>query len=443
MTNIILGLSRYVLVFLLSLFTLHCFIGFGPGREEERKSIYILQAVYLILLHTLAFLCMYYRTSDPDALFFCALQNVALIGFMVIIRILYPKAGRLLVNNMLLFLSVGLIMIFRLSRSDHFRQFIITALSLVLILPVPYIIKKAGRLKDISYGLGISGLLLLSVVLVIGRVTRGSRLSVSVAGVFFQPSEFVKILFIFCLSGIYSSDEFFSDSKKDKETSLIKTGIALLFAVAHVLILVLSKDLGGALIFFTVYWCITYAALKKTWIPAAFAGTGALSFIVGYKLFPHVRNRVLSWRDPFTYIENQGYQITQSLFAIGTGSWFGMGLFEGSPDKIPIVARDFIFSAVSEELGSFFSILLIMVIVCTFLLFINTAMDCDDQYFRLVSTGIAACYGFQTFLNIGGVIRFIPLTGVTLPLVSYGGSSLLSTVIMFGIILGIMGIEYE
>ena len=120
-----------------------------------------------------------------------------------------------------------------------------------------------------------------------------------------------------------------------------------------------------------------------------------------------------------------------------------MGLFEGSPDKIPIVARDFIFSAVSEELGSFFSVLLVMIIVSTFLIFINTAIDCDDPFLRLTATGIAACYGFQAFLNIGGVIRFIPLTGVTLPLVSYGGSSLLSTMIMFGIILGIMEIEYE
>ena len=115
-----------------------------------------------------------------------------------------------------------------------------------------------------------------------------------------------------------------------------------------------------------------------------------------------------------------------------------MGLNDGSPDKIPIVTRDFIFSAISEELGSIFAICLILVCISNFLMFMNTAMTAEDPYFRLIALGISVSYAFQVFLNLGGVTKFIPLTGVTLPLVSYGGSSLLSTVVMFSIIQGII-----
>ncbi len=435
----------------MAFYTIHCFLGVGAGREDERGGVFIFQTLFLLILHTLGFAVLHFRMDDPDALFYCALQNVMILGFIVLMRILYPYCSRLLMNNMLLFLSTGLLMLYRLNRGDHLRQLIIAVVSLILILPIPALVKNSKaveRLKSVSSGLGVSGVMILSAVLVLGRVTRGSRLSVSIGGVAFQPSEIVKNLFILCLSGIYSLDCFSGDDLSEDSLSgeegekgrsrLIYTAAAALLAAAHMLILVLSKDLGGALIFFMIYASLTFIALKKPWLPAVFAGAGFLSCIAGYKLFSHVRKRFLAWRDPFTYIDDQGYQITQSLFAIGTGSWFGMGLYEGSPDKIPIVGRDFIFAAISEELGCIFSLCLILVIISTFLILINTAILCKDKYLSLVASGISVCYAFQTFLNIGGVTRFIPLTGVTLPLVSYGGSSLLSTLIMFALIQGII-----
>lgn len=149
-----------------------------------------------------------------------------------------------------------------------------------------------------------------------------------------------------------------------------------------------------------------------------------------------MRTRVLAWSNPWDVIEKEGYQITQSLFAIGTGGWFGMGLFQGSPDKIPVVDQDFIFSAISEELGGIFALCLILICVSCFLMFINIAMQIKDDFYKLVALGLGTVYGFQVFLTIGGVTKFIPSTGVTLPLVSYGGSSMLSTLIMFAIIQG-------
>ena len=129
-----------------------------------------------------------------------------------------------------------------------------------------------------------------------------------------------------------------------------------------------------------------------------------------------------------------GYQVAQSLFAIGTGSWFGMGLYQGLPDSIPVAEEDFIFSAISEEMGLIFALCLVLVCVSCYVMFLNIAMAIHNQFYKLIALGLGTCYIFQVFLTIGGVTKFIPSTGVTLPLISYGGSSMLSTMIMFGII---------
>ena len=132
-----------------------------------------------------------------------------------------------------------------------------------------------------------------------------------------------------------------------------------------------------------------------------------------------------------------GYQLAKSLFAIGTGSWFGMGLTMGMPENIPVADEDFVFSAICEEMGIIFGICIIFVCVSCYIMFLNIAMQLTESFYKLVALGLGSCYIFQTFLNIGGVVKFIPSTGVTLPLISYGGSSILSTMIMFAIIQGL------
>ena len=162
-----------------------------------------------------------------------------------------------------------------------------------------------------------------------------------------------------------------------------------------------------------------------------------LAAIVGYHLFSHIQVRVEAWQDPFAAYSGGGYQLAQSLFAIGTGSWFGTGLFQGQPDMIPVAETDFIFSAITEEMGVIYALCLILICVSCYVMFLNIAMELRDPFYKLIALGLGTCYIFQVFLQIGGVTKFIPSTGVTLPLVSYGGSSLLSTMIMFGIIQGL------
>ena len=150
-----------------------------------------------------------------------------------------------------------------------------------------------------------------------------------------------------------------------------------------------------------------------------------------------MRVRVTAFLDPMGNITDAGYQIAQSLFAIGTGGWLGMGIGQGAPDTIPVVAADFIFAAICEELGVVFGMCLILLCLSCFIMFMNISMKFDDPFFKLVALGLSVAYIFQVFLTIGGVIKFIPLTGVTLPLVSYGGTSVAVTCCVFAVIQGL------
>ena len=222
-----------------------------------------------------------------------------------------------------------------------------------------------------------------------------------------------------------------------KSISFKTIAISAVMAGIHVIILVLSKDLGSALIFFMIYVFMVYVGTRKVrYIFIGFTGLTAAS-VVAYKLFYHVQERVTAWRDPWSDINDTGYQITQSLFALGNGGLTGTGLYQGRPKDIPVVDQDFIFSAVGEEFGLIFASLLILVCLSCFIAFLNTAMQQMSLFNKLVCVGLGIQYAVQIIVTIGGAIKMIPSTGVTLPLISYGGSSILSTLIVFAIIQGL------
>lgn len=167
------------------------------------------------------------------------------------------------------------------------------------------------------------------------------------------------------------------------------------------------------------------------------AAGGSAAAVVAYRLFSHVQVRVQAWRDPFSCIDDAGFQITQSLFGISSGGWFGLGLFRGNPTSIPLVEADFVFSAVAEELGILFSMCMILICISSFIMCMNIALKLQDRFYRLIAFGLGVTYIFQVFLTVGGGTKFIPMTGVTLPFISYGGSSVLTTLIMFFIVEGL------
>ena len=323
-------------------------------------------------------------------------------------------------------LGTGLCIISRISFNQAVRQYIIVLLSLAVALFIPWLLSRIHFLKKLTWVYASVGILMLGMVLVYSEVTYGAEISFTIGGLTFQPSEFVKIIFIFFLAGLLWENVTFP-----------RVALSAVIAGAHVIILVLSKDLGSALIFFVGYVFVVFAATRNYLYLLAGIMGGSGAAWGAYQLFAHVRDRVITWRDPWTYIDKEGYSVTQSLFAIGGGSWFGMGLLRGNPTAIPFVEKDFIFSSLCEELGTVFGICIILISVVCFLEMMRMAALIKDKFYQLIVYGIGVMYIFQIFLTIGGGIKLIPLTGVTLPFISYGGSSVMTTMIMFFLIQGI------
>ncbi len=426
MANIIVGCAKYMMIFLIAIYAFQCFTVFAYEEEKAKRRVFRNQNTVMFLIHFMAFVGMYFKTDENKILIFYFAQALMLAAILWLYKKCYPKISRLIVNNMCMLLAIGFIMITRLSYQKAVKQSVIVAGAVAVSLVVPVVIRKAKRLAAFRSLYAIIGLVALGAVVIVGQVSGGAKLGFEIAGFGIQPSEFVKILFVFFVAAsLYRTTQF-------KEVVL-----TTIVAAFHVLILVISKDLGAALIIFVVYLVMLYVATKQPLYAAAGGVAGGLAAVVAYHLFGHVRVRVQVWLDPFAVYENGGYQVAQSLFAIGTGSWFGTGLFQGKADAIPVSDEDFIFAAIAEEMGLIFALCLVLICVSCYIMFLNIAMQLRNRFYKLVALGLGTCYIFQAFLNIGGVTKFIPLTGVTLPLVSYGGSSVLSTLLMFAIIQGL------
>ena len=425
MTNLIVELSKFAFAIFIAMYTFLCFSVLKKKNQDEINYGWKLQNLLTFFLHLLAYVVIYLQTEEIRVLVFYLCQVFLIQAVLVFMHVLYPKINRLVLNNMCFLLVIGFIVLTRLSYDKAVRQFQITAAALIFAMIIPVLIRKCAFLQKIPWLYGIAGLLLLVVVAVAGETTSGAKLSLTLGTFTFQPSEFVKISFVFFVAARLA--------KSVEWKELVKT---TLLAALHVIVLVFSRDLGGALLFFVAYLVMLYVATRKPLYFLGGLGAGCLAAGIAYRLFAHVRVRVLAWSDPFSYIDKEGYQITQSLFAIGTGSWFGMGLYQGMPNKIPVVEQDFVFSAIAEEFGGIFAICLILICVSCFVMFVNIAMQIKNEFCKYTALGLGTLYGFQVFLTIGGAVKFIPSTGVTLPLVSYGGSSLIATIVMFAIIQG-------
>ena len=414
------------MILLIAIYTYYNFRFFGIRDEWGKRRLCRLQNVVMVLIHTLAYLIIYLRTEDEKTLMFFGAQLLFFFLYMGLYRLFYRNLSRLLLNNACMLLSTSFIILTRISMDRAVRQFAIVAVAAAVTMIIPFIMDRAWQLSKIPWVYGSIGLALLLVVCVMGNTAFGAQLSINIGGFSFQPSEFVKISFVFFVATMfYRSVDF--------KTIAVTTAVA----AAHVLVLVMSKDLGSALIFFVTYLLMLFVATGSWLYLGLGAGSGAAAAVIAYNLFSHVRTRVEAWLDPWSDISGKGYQISQSLFAIGTGGWFGMGLYQGMPSKIPVVEKDFVFSAISEEMGGIYAICLILICLGCFMQFMMIAAKMQAVFYKLIAFGLGTTYIVQVFLTIGGVTKFIPSTGVTLPFVSYGGSSILSTFIVFNVVQGL------
>ncbi len=432
MAHVISDLSKYVIVFFMAVYTLLCFFGTHTAEDEDRDWIYGIQIACMFMVHFLGFAAICLETSDISYIIFYGFQQILLFATIALYRVIYPEVNKLIINNICMLLTVGFVILTRISYEKSIKQFFIVTASLIVGLFIPYLVKKLKFLKHLTWIYGSVGILLLTIVAVLGAVTHGAKLSYSFGGYSFQPSEIVKILFVFFVAGMLKQSK-----------SFLQVVITTVIAALHVLILVFSTDLGSALIFFVTYLVMLYIATRKFYYLLAGLGAGGIAACIAYHLFSHIQVRVVAWQDPWSHINDEGYQITQSLFAIGTGGWYGMGLYQGNPTAIPYVEQDFVFSAIAEEFGVIFAICLILICVSCFVAIMTIAMRIKEEFYRYIAVGIGMIYMMQVFLTVGGGTRFIPLTGVTLPLVSYGGSSVLATIVMFCIVLGLYGVKEQ
>ncbi len=416
--------ARYLMLFFMGMYTYLNFRYFGVD-EEEQADICGRQVRYMFVLHLLAYTVLLVHTQDGAVALFYGAQVVFFVCYIFLSRLFYRYVSRILLNNMCMLLCVGFIMLTRLDFEKAVRQFVIVVMAAAVTWIIPLIIDKVLLLERIPWIYGIAGVVLLAAVCLAGNTSFGAQLSLTIHGISLQPSEFVKILFVFFVATMFN-----------RSVSRRQVALTTVMAALHVLILVLSRDLGSALIFFVTYLAMLYVATSDWKLCGVGLLSGCGAAVLAYRLFAHVRQRVFAWRNPWADIDDTGYQITQSLFAIGTGSWF-LGLYEGMPKKIPVVEKDFIFAAVSEEMGALFALCLILICLGCFLQFVMIAGQMLVMFYKLIAFGLGVMYLVQVFLTVGGVTKFIPSTGVTLPLVSYGGSSLFSTFILFQVIQGL------
>ena len=426
MINVIIHVSKYILAILAASYAMKCFTVFSDRHAYDRGGVYLMQNFLMFLIHFICYAIIYLMTDDIKMLYFYGAQFVLFLVTLIIFGTVYKSASRLIVNNMCYLLMVGFVILTRLDFDMAVRQFVIAVAAICISLIIPAFMLRVRMMDQWGPYLGAAGFVLIASVFVFGKSMYGATNWISIGGFSLQPSELAKVVFVFFVAAMLARD-----------TSFKQIVITTVVSAAYVLVLVIEKDLGAAVIFFVTYLVMLFVATKQFRYSflGLLAGSGAA--VLAYHLFSHVRTRVIAWKDPWGNYNDAGYQIAQSLFAIGTGGWFGLGLFQGKPETIPVVVSDFVFSAISEELGAIFAIALILVYLSCFMMFINISLQLVKPFYKLVAMGLSTAYGIQLFLCIGGVIKFIPHTGVTMPLISYGGSSILSTIIIFAVIQGL------
>ena len=429
----VIELSKYLIAFMMLLYT---GLALVCNFSKNKKAVSIccsFQSGVLLVLMFLCFLDMTFVSGKEEYLYLFAFITLFLFFMITIVSIIYDRSDRVLLNNMCLLSGLGLCIVSRLSFHKGFRQYIITLISFAICLVIPFVIERFRFFRKLLWIYAGVGIVALLIVLTSTKVN-GAHITYTIKGFTFQPSEIVKILFLFFIAALLYK-------YNDLKWIIVSAVVSGIF----VMILVLSRDLGSALIFFVVYFMILIMSTHNYWYLLTGLVGGGIACVVAYNIFDHVKVRVVAFLDPLTYIDDKAYQITQSLFAISSVGWFGNGLMQGRPWDIPYVDQDLVFSAICEEFGLLFAICLLIICLCCFYRMMYMAGVIGDKFYQIVVYGIGVMYIFQVFLTVGGGTKFIPLTGVTLPLISYGGSSVLSTYIMFFIVQGvyIKSLKYE
>jgi cell division protein FtsW (lipid II flippase) len=431
-----------------------------PSYAPPRRGAELLLTTFAVLIAVLAYAAVGIAVDDripSGTLGYGVGLGVLFLIAHLAVRRLAPHADPLILPCVALLNGLGLVMIRRLDfaavetamqrgrdvpSAEAPRQLVWTAVGVLAFLAVLAVVRDHTRLQRYTYTAAAAGLvlLLLPALPVLGRTINGARLWIRVGPFTLQPSELAKLLLILFFAGylVAKRDVLSLASRRVLGLDLPRArdlGPVLIAWGASLAVLIRGKDLGSSLLFFAIFVVMLYIATERTsWLLIGlglFVG-GAL---VAYQLFAHVQRRVDTWLDPFADPDRAGFQLVQSLFGFGTGGLTGTGLGEGRPGTVPFASTDFIMAAIGEEMG----LVGVMAVLLLFGLIVQrglrAALSCRDSFGKLLAAGLSFSLALQVFVIVGGVTGLIPLTGVTLPWLSYGGSSIVANWALVAILL--------
>ncbi len=400
-----------------------------------RKVSYKFPAYLLILMNIFGFALL---SAANDWQLNVAYVGIGFLGLFLLIYsvlVICNMGDKFLVLIAFMLMTIGVIMICRLDMVLGARQILwIGAGGIVFFLTycIFYNIRFWNRLW-IVYAVG--GVALFLLTLIFGKTVNGSKNWIDVGPIAFQPAEITKILYIMFLACKYSGS---FNKPFLKISPMFMTGAV---TYLDILFLVLQRDWGTILVIFLIYIFMIYVYEEDKrflWLNVISA---AIVAVLGYFFLYHIQVRVSVWLNPWNDVPNKGYQIAQSLFAIASGGYFGRGIGNGAPDYIPEVHTDFIFSAICEEMGVFGGAAIIILYFLFAYRCFKITLNTQNLYNKAVGLGLTLMFSIQTFIIIGGVIKFIPLTGITLPFISYGGTSIVVSFASLGIMQAISALE--
>ena len=411
------------------------------SRRSTELGLVIMAGVITAAAYVLASLGKNSTIPPIIVPFFIALLGLLLIAHLAT-RLLARGADATLLPLAAMLHGIGYVMITRLSDRLAGLQTVWSFIAIGSYIATLVVVQRAPDLARLKWTFFVLGAVLLLSPLVpgVGRVVGGARIWVRVGPINFQPGEFAKILLALFFAGyLYERRELIAASTwhigplhLPEPRYLLPVLAAWGFAVV---VLVGEQDLGTSLLFFTLFVVMMWVATERPlFLVVGFVLFGAAAY-GSFRMFHHVQDRVHIWLDPWSQYTGKGYQIVQGIFAVGDGGLGGAGLGQGHPNLIPAVQTDFIFAGIAEELGLFGATAVLMSFMLIVGAGLRVAIKAERPFEKLLATGLTALLGVQAFIIMGGVIRVVPLTGITLPFVSYGGSSLVANYVLLALLI--------
>lgn len=364
-----------------------------------------------------------------------------LLAFLLGYWLIGKKRDQILLGTAYFLTTVGFVEIYRLKPELAVKQLGWIALGVIVMVLAARLLSNYGWVERYKYLLGTSALLLLTITIIFGREVGGAKAWLRVGSWQFEPVEIVKVLLVLFLAGYLQENVVNRGLRKSLPPNWFAWGPVLIMWGLSILLLFLQRDLGAALLLIGIFTAMLYLATGDALLVGGSLLFSGLAAIISTRLFTHVRTRVEIWLNPWNKLSSGGYQIGQALFALASGGLTGRGLAVGYPQFVPAAHTDFIFVAIAEELGLLGGV----AVLCAFLFFVargwQLALEKNDRLGFLLVAGLVSILAIQALIIVGGTIKVIPLTGITLPFVSYGGSSLVSNYLIVGLITGVISCQ--